>query len=353
MRASREVILSGGAFNTPQLLMLSGIGPQAELDRYGIKHVQILDGVGKNLQDRYEVGVVHRLDRKLKSLENADFRKGDGPYVEWANRRSGVYTTNGAVLAVIRKSKTERPLPDLFCFGLVGNFHGYFPGYSKLFGQEQEHDRLTWAVLKAHTLNRGGEVTLKSADPRVAPAVNFHYFDEGTDKSEQDLDSVVEGIKFVRRLTANLPFVKEEEFPGRGANDDRALREFVKNNAWGHHASCSCQIGERGPGRQRLRFRLPGTRRQGTACRGRLHLPEDSRVLYRQFHLHGGGESRGRHSRKLQSQRSGCLKWAGRLSEERADTLYPTRNPASCTRRAHGVNRYPLTAPTLDSVRRR
>jgi choline dehydrogenase len=126
----------------------------------------------------------------------------------------------------------------------VGNFHGYFPGYSKLFAQE--HDRLTWAVLKAHTLNRGGEVTLKSADPRVAPAVNFHYFDEGTDKSDQDLDSVVEGIKFVRRLTANLPFVKEEEFPGRGASDDGALREYVKNNAWGHHASCSCKIGKEG-----------------------------------------------------------------------------------------------------------
>jgi choline dehydrogenase-like flavoprotein len=240
--ASREVILCGGAFNTPQLLMLSGIGPRAELDRWRIKPVKILEGVGKNLQDRYEVGVVHQLDRNLSSLDGAEFRKGDGPYGDWANHKSGIYTTNGAVLGVIRKSVTQRSLPDLFCFGLVGNFHGYYPGYSKLFAQE--HDRLTWAILKAHTLNRAGEVTLKSADPRVAPRVDFHYFQEGTDTTGQDLDSVVEGIKFVRKLTAGLKFIKNEEFPGSAVQTDDQLREFVRDNAWGHHASCTCKIGK-------------------------------------------------------------------------------------------------------------
>jgi choline dehydrogenase len=241
-RASREVILCGGAFNTPQLLMLSGVGPQAELDRWGIKPVKVLEGVGKNLQDRYEVGVVNRLKEDWNSLKGADFTKGDTPYLEWANHRSGIYTTNGAILAVIKKSVKDRPLPDLFCFGLVGNFHGYYPGYSKLFATE--HDRLTWAILKAHTLNRGGEVTLKSADPLVAPHVNFHYFEEGTDKTGQDLDSVVQGIKFVRTLTKGLPFIKDEEFPGPDVQKDEQIQEFVRNNAWGHHASCSCKIGK-------------------------------------------------------------------------------------------------------------
>jgi choline dehydrogenase len=217
-RASREVILCGGAFNTPQLLMLSGIGPQAELDRWGIKPVKILEGVGKNLQDRYEVGVVNQMRKEFHSLDGATFAKGDAPYRDWAEHRSGVYTTNGAVLGVIRKSLKGRPLPDLFCFGLIGNFHGYFPGYSKVFATQ--HDRLTWAILKAHTLNRGGEVTLKSADPLVAPQVNFHYFEEGTDQAGQDLESVVEGIKFVRKLTAGLKFVKEEEIPGPTVQTD-------------------------------------------------------------------------------------------------------------------------------------
>lgn len=240
-RASREVILCGGAFNTPQLLMLSGIGPKAELDRWGINPVKILEGVGKNLQDRYEVGVVHQLQNDWHALDGATFTKGDRPYLDWANHRSGIYTTTGAILAVIKKSVKDRPLPDLFCFGLVGNFHGYYPGYSKLFAKE--HDRLTWAILKAHTLNHGGEVHLKSADPLVAPEVNFHYFNEGTDQSGQDLDSVVEGIKFVRSLTAGLPFIKDEEFPRAGFETDDQLREYVRDNAWGHHASCSSKIG--------------------------------------------------------------------------------------------------------------
>ena len=62
LRASREVILAGGAFNTPQLLMLSGIGPRAELERHGIEVKVDLPGVGKNLQDRYEAGVVNRMN---------------------------------------------------------------------------------------------------------------------------------------------------------------------------------------------------------------------------------------------------------------------------------------------------
>jgi choline dehydrogenase len=165
-----------------------------------------------------------------------------GNSLEWARSRSGIYSTNGAVLAVMKRSAVQRALPDLFCFGLVGNFHGYFPGYSKLFANE--HDRLTWAILKAHTLNHGGEVTLKSADPLVAPQVNFHYFEEGTDSAGLDLESVVEGIQFVRKLTAGLKFIKAEEFPGPDVDSAAKLRNFVRDNAWGHHASCTCKIGK-------------------------------------------------------------------------------------------------------------
>lgn len=240
-RASREVILCGGAFNTPQLLMLSGIGPQAQLQSCGIKPVHILEGVGKNLQDRYEVGIVSCLKDDWPSLAGATFNKGDVPYVEWAKQRSGIYTSNGGILGVIRKSSGDQPLPDLFCYGLVGDFHGYYPGYSDVF--RNAHNRLTWAVLKAHTQNHGGEVTLRSADPLVAPCVNFHYFEEGTEGSGRDLDAVVEGIKFVRKLTAGLSFIEKEQFPGSEIQTDDQLREFVRNNAWGHHASCTCKIG--------------------------------------------------------------------------------------------------------------
>jgi choline dehydrogenase len=244
-RASREVILSGGSFNTPQLLMLSGIGPRDVLQRFGIPVRVDLPGVGKNLQDRYEVGVVNRMNFPAWwVLKGARFAPGDPQYQQWARSRKGVYTTNGAVLAVIRRSAPERPLPDLFCFALLGLFRGYFPTYSTLFANNLNY--LTWAVLKGHTQNRGGEVTLRSADPREAPAINFHYFEEGTGSAREDLDSVVDGIKFVRSMTAELKekkLIAEEELPGDKVQTDDDLRSFVRDNAWGHHASSTCQIG--------------------------------------------------------------------------------------------------------------
>ena len=128
-QATREVILCGGAFNTPQLLMLSGIGPRAVLEPLGIPVRVELPGVGKNLQDRYEVGVVNRMSfDSWDILKGATFSHGDPAYQEWATRHEGLYTSNGAVLAAILKSVPERPLPDLFCFALLGLFGGYFPG---------------------------------------------------------------------------------------------------------------------------------------------------------------------------------------------------------------------------------
>jgi len=138
-------------------------------------------------------------------------------------------------------------LPDLFCFAVLGKFKGYFPGYSSLIREHLNY--LTWAVLKAHTKNRAGRVQLVSSDPRDRPYINYHYFEEGSDESGEDLDSVVEGVKFVRELTASLKekgLIAEEEMPGDAVRTDDEIRDFVKNNAWGHHASCTCAIGRDG-----------------------------------------------------------------------------------------------------------
>jgi len=241
VRATREVILAGGAFNTPQLLMLSGIGPKDELKKHGIDVRVDLSGVGQNLQDRYEVGLVNRMKSDWKVLKGALFDNKDPQYKMWQGRR-GVYTSNGAVLAVIKKSDKSRPLPDLFCFALLGKFRGYEPNYSKEI--VVHHNYLTWAVLKAHTNNTGGTVTLKSADPRETPEINFHYFDEGTGKWQEDVESVVDGIKFVSEINSGVAnFFEEEEAPNDKERSD--LAQFVRDNAWGHHASCTCKIGRK------------------------------------------------------------------------------------------------------------
>lgn len=246
VKASKEVILSGGAYNSPQLLMLSGIGPKDELAKHGIPLRVDLPGVGTNLQDRYEVGVVNRMNDDWQVLKGAKYSKDDPQYADWLQHQ-GVYTTNGAVLAVIRRSFDERPLPDLFCFALLGNFKGYFPGYSKLIRENLNY--FTWAVLKAHTANQSGVVRLTSADPRDRPYINFRYFEEGNDKAGFDLDAVVEGIRFVRKLSAPLiekGYFAEEELPGKDVQSDEQLRDYVRHNAWGHHASCTCPIGKDG-----------------------------------------------------------------------------------------------------------
>ena len=240
--ATREVVLAGGAFNTPQLLMLSGIGPKAELEAHGIKVRVNLPGVGKNLQDRYEVGVVNRLKQDWTILKDATFTRSDPQCQQWQRWRKGVYTTNGAALAIIKRAAAARPLPDLFIFALIGQFKGYFPGYSKLIAAH--HNYLTWAILKAHTNNHGGTVMLRSRDPRDTPLVNFHYFQEGTDTTGEDLASVVDGIEFVRILTGEVRnLIAEEELPGAANQSPAQLRQFVQDNAWGHHASCTCPIG--------------------------------------------------------------------------------------------------------------
>jgi len=147
-------------------------------------------------------------------------------------------------------------------FGLPARFTGYYPGYSA--DLEQHHDYFTWAVLKAHTNNRAGEVLLRSADPRDPPRIDFHYFGEGDDTAGADLDAVVAGVRVARDIMSRAgDLMAEEVSPGPAVQTDEELRTWITDQAWGHHASCSCPIGPAGdPGAVvDSRFRVHGTSR--------------------------------------------------------------------------------------------
>jgi choline dehydrogenase len=180
--ASREVILAAGAFNSPQLLKLSGIGPRAELEALGIPVVVDLPGVGENLQDRYEIGVVSKLAKDIRLLQGATFAppdagvEADRCMKEWTDSGAGVYASNGSLIGIVIRSDKQKAEPDLYIFGLPGDFRGYVPGYAAAL--EHFHNRFTWAVLKARTKNNAGRVTLRSANPWDVPRVEFHYFSE-------------------------------------------------------------------------------------------------------------------------------------------------------------------------------
>jgi choline dehydrogenase-like flavoprotein len=242
--AAREVILAGGTFNTPQLLMLSGIGPRAHLEQHGIAVRLDSPGVGHNLQDRYEVDVVNRMNFPAwKALDGATFTSGDRQYRDWVEHRDGVYATNGALISVIARSGPDAPTPDLFLYALIGRFEGYFPGYSSLLAQHP--NCLTWVVLKAHTNNTAGTLVLRSADPRVPPEINFRYFEEGSAGGDNDLKAVAAGVTLARRFVSGLKaegMLAKEELPGDSVTD-ADLPEFVRTHAWGHHASGTCRIG--------------------------------------------------------------------------------------------------------------
>jgi len=259
IRASREVIVSGGTFNTPQLLMLSGIGPRDVLKDCGIELRVELAGVGKNLQDRYEVGVVNRMRfRSWDAFRDVKFAFDDPQFRRWASCRSGIYATNGNVLSVFRKSSQSRAAPDLFCMALLANFQGYHPGYARKFSTDLNY--LTWAILKGHARNRAGEVTLRSRDARDLPYINFHSFKEG---GNEDIEALLEGIHFVRRLTAPLRshnLLEQEEQPGEGKSDEE-LKDFIRRTSWGHHASSTCAIGPKSDPKAVIdsNFRVHGT----------------------------------------------------------------------------------------------
>jgi choline dehydrogenase len=246
--AAREIILAGGAFNTPQLLMLSGIGPPDQLADLGIKLEVPLEGVGRNLQDRYEVGVVHKASRPWTCLQDARFAADDPVYRDWLTGR-GMYISNGAAVAFALRSSPGHADADLFVMALLTRFSGYFPGYSDRI--RNSRDDLTFALLKAHTNNRGGTVTLTSNDPRDPPRIDFRYFEEGTDHSGDDLAAVAEGIRRIRRMSDELQgsgILHGEEIPGADLQNDEQLRQFAREHAWGHHASCTCAIGPRNAG---------------------------------------------------------------------------------------------------------
>jgi len=244
VRAKREVIISAGAYVTPQLLMLSGIGPREELERPEIK-IPVrhhLPGVGKNLQDRYEVGVVTELAQNFTILQRCTPQQPNDPCFADFLQGRGIYTTNLSALASIRKSDPAKLERDLVVFCAAGDFHGYYPGWeNETCGTPNQ---FTWLILKAHPANRSGTVTLSSADPRDPPVINFHYFAEGNDTAGDDLNAVVKGVQLARQLNSQLGQIAiGERLPGPSVQSAQDIANFVSNEAWGHHASCSNKMG--------------------------------------------------------------------------------------------------------------
>jgi len=278
-----EVILSGGAFNTPQLLMLSGIGDREHLAEHGIHNlcgaggkplekgrtdengdalpdapVIDLPGVGRNMQDRYEVTVISELNKDLTTLDGVSFEPGDrnDPARDvWLRGGKGLYATNGGTLAIIRRSVAlgdDEPEPDLFTFAASAAFRGYYWNWSRelfrrtLGGDQEEHKLWSWVILKAYTHNNAGTVRLRTASPFDMPEICFHSFEETPgDGWKKDLAALVDAVGFMRRVNARNPkqFVHEIQPGEEIADGSPEMEDWIKTQAWGHHACGTCRIG--------------------------------------------------------------------------------------------------------------
>ncbi|KAF2996789.1 hypothetical protein E8E13_000139 [Curvularia kusanoi] len=244
--ATREVIISAGAFNTPQLLKLSGVGPAEELRKFDIEVVKDLPGVGTNLQDRYEVPVIGEAPSKLALLKDCTFLQGDHDpclerYKSWPIEK-GAYSSNGvALIATKRASNSIHGNADISVAGWPAYFNGYYPDWFQNATAGANH--WTWITLKAESRNNAGSVNLRSADPQDMPEIQKRNFAIGGD---DDITALVEGMKFGRKAFKDLVPLDgrfSEIWPGEHIKTDAQLRDFAKYEAWGHHASCTCPIG--------------------------------------------------------------------------------------------------------------
>ncbi|MBO2453366.1 GMC family oxidoreductase N-terminal domain-containing protein [Actinomadura barringtoniae] len=266
VRARREVIVAGGAFNSPQLLMLSGIGPSDHLRSKRVPVALDLPGVGGNLQDRYEISVVSRFDRDFEIVKGATFGHPGDPLLRQWRRGTGFpsYDSNGIIAGIKKRFSRGSAHPELFVFGSPSRFEGYAPGFAAK--GVAEPDYFTWAVLRGYTHNDLGTVRLRSADPAAVPDINFRYFGDGR-AGDADLDAICEGVELARRINGRATSLRwtdaaraTEVFPGPGRTGRDELKAFIRKQAWGHHASCSNPIGSRGSRRAVVdsRFRVHG-----------------------------------------------------------------------------------------------
>jgi choline dehydrogenase len=208
--ADREIILSGGAVNSPQLLLLSGIGAADELKPLSIPVIFDLPGVGKNLQDHLQAGVVYSC-KKAITLETA---QSIGNVFKYLTQKQGPLTSNVAEAGGFIKTQPDLVAPDV-------QFH-FAPAYFLRHGFDNPKGHgfsIGATVLRPQSR---GEITLRSSDPFAHPVIRANYFSETV-----DLQTFVKGAAFVIDIAQSKPFDTyrgEEMWPMKDTHSAKAMR---------------------------------------------------------------------------------------------------------------------------------
>jgi choline dehydrogenase len=240
-KAAREVILSGGAVNSPQLLQLSGVGPGALLREHGIAVVADLPGVGENLQDHYVMSVRYRLKPGVVSVN--ELTRGPrflGEAMKFLFQRKGLLTLSAAHIAVFCKSRPDLAHPDIQYHILPATMDA-----DKLANEQKMElegaPGLTIAPCQLRPESRG-HIRIKSADPTVYPSIVANYLADSLDQ-----EVAVASLKIGRKIAeqpALTPYIDHEMNPGPDFQSDAMLLEYARGAGTTiYHPVGTCQMG--------------------------------------------------------------------------------------------------------------
>jgi choline dehydrogenase-like flavoprotein len=231
LSATREIILGGGAINSPQLLLLSGIGPRAELARHEIELLHDLPGVGQNLQDHLDATVIIK-DKSKRAI-------GVGPgtplmlaraFLEYRKSGSGVFASNAGEAGGFARLSPESARPEV-------QFH-FLPTALRDHGRKLTTGYgMTLHCCQLRPKSRG-HISLKSNDPFAAPLIQPNYLSHDDDVAE-----LLAALKLGRRIMRSMEGAEID--PGPKINSDAQLIEYIRNHAETiYHPVGTCKMGQ-------------------------------------------------------------------------------------------------------------
>jgi choline dehydrogenase len=223
--AEREVILSGGTYNSPQLLMLSGVGPADELRQHGITPLLDLRGVGANLSEHPHVPVEFAARRPVTFLNELRFDRIAAAVAQWAMFGTGALANQINSCNVVIRTRPDLAQPDvqLMCNPVRMDAKIWFPVVSS-----RQDDRITAGVVVLHQKSRG-RVTLSTANATDAPRIHLNLF-----AHPDDLETAKRGIEAARHIYSTAPqadLVAQETSPGAALKTDADLNAYIRATA--------------------------------------------------------------------------------------------------------------------------
>lgn len=237
VRAKQEVILSAGAIQSPQLLMLSGVGEAQQLQNIGVEVRHHLPGVGQNLQDHLDTILVQACTQPVSyGITWRTVLRGGMDLLRYLVAGRGMFTTNGAEGCGVIRSTPDEKRPDL-------QFH-FSPG--KLRNHARDLRFLCGEGVSVHVCSlrpkSRGEIRLSSADPMVPPDIHANYLTH-----PEDIEHLVHGFKWARKIIGEKAFDAyrgEEIVPGSAVVSDDDIRKFIRDKAETiYHPIGTCKMG--------------------------------------------------------------------------------------------------------------